>query len=154
MNNNIRPHYIAVLEHQKKQRDEKHAQIAKLSAELKEHHNTIASIACFLYGENSVIAVAATKVARPPKYANVSVRWAILDLLCSSPPLTPLEITEVLKREGAAVTSKAAHFSNNVSAVLSSSMKRNGEVQKVNHKWELTKQGHRTYRESLRVHTK
>jgi hypothetical protein len=76
------------------------------------------------------------------KYAFMSVRWAILDLLAESEPKTTAEIAEALSAAG--VQSKAANFANNVSAVLSSTMKEqpHNEVRQLQDgKWELTENG-------------
>jgi hypothetical protein len=77
---------------------------------------------------------------RPPgdKYATVSHRWAILDLLNDSPAMTTAEIAETLSAAGSRTKSK--DFVSTVSAVLSSNMKE--EVRQLSDgKWELTATG-------------
>ena len=71
----------------------------------------------------------------------MSVRWAILDLLAESEAKTTAEIAEALIAAG--VQTRAANFANNVSAVLSSTMKEgHDEVQQLpDGKWQLTENG-------------
>jgi len=71
----------------------------------------------------------------------MSVRWAVLDLLAESEPKTTAEIAEALIAAG--VQTKAANFVNNVSAVLSTTMKEaHSEVQQLaDGKWQLTENG-------------
>jgi hypothetical protein len=77
------------------------------------------------------------------KYANISVRWAILHLLSEKEPMTTSDIADALKTCG--VTTRAANFTNNVSAVLSTTMKGDGkvegEVEVLDGKWRLTATG-------------
>jgi hypothetical protein len=81
--------------------------------------------------------------SRSDKYASLSVRWAILDLLSNSPAMSTAEISDALIAAG--IESRAANFANNVSAVLSTSMKeRHDEVRQLGDgKWELTETGRR-----------
>ena len=74
------------------------------------------------------------------KYEFMSVRWAILDHLHDSGPKTTAEIAEALKAAG--IRSKATNFVNNVSSVLTTTMKMHDEVQQLpDSRWELTENG-------------
>jgi len=136
VNEDIKTHMQAVLDHFCQTRDQTQAQLHELQTKLKEQNNTISSLSRELFGPNAPASV------RPSshKYARISVRWAILDLLNESKPLSTAEIADILTREG--VTTKAENFLNNVSAVLSSTMKAAQEVQATpDGKWELTQNG-------------
>ena len=76
------------------------------------------------------------------KYASISVHWAILHLLSEAKqPMTSAEIAEALTAAG--VKTRAANFTNNVSAVLSANMRPKGEeeVEMIDGKWMLTEKG-------------
>ncbi|MGB7549534.1 MAG: hypothetical protein WBM14_17490 [Terracidiphilus sp.] len=78
-------------------------------------------------------------ISRPTqKYTRISVRWAILDLLNQFPNgMSTSEIAEALKAGG--VQSEAANFANNVSAVLTTTMKTKQEVLPLpDGKWKLS----------------
>ena len=133
----IRGPLKAVLEYYIQDRDQAQAQLAELQAKVRDRNNTIASLSRELYGQNIPTA---PKVSTP-KYALISVRWAILDLLSHDMPLSTADIADILQREG--VTTKADSFLNSISAVLSSTMKnRDQEVRQLpDGKWELTEKG-------------
>ena len=133
----IKSHMKVVLEHYCQSRDQTQAQIGELQAQLREKNNTIASLSKEIFGATAPVF---TKAASQ-KYALISVRWAILDLLSTSGPLNTADIADVLKREG--VTTRAANFLNNISAVLSTTMKNGAqEVEQTSDgKWELTEKG-------------
>jgi pyridoxal/pyridoxine/pyridoxamine kinase len=137
MSEDINSHMQVVLEHFCHNRDKTQAQINELLARLKEQNNTIASLSRELYGDGAPVFTKQTS----NRYATISVRWAILDLLSGSGALTSADIADILKREG--VTTKAANFQNNISAVLSTTMKTGAqEVQQtLDGKWELTEKG-------------
>jgi hypothetical protein len=76
------------------------------------------------------------------KYALISVHWAILHLLSEAKSgMTSAEIADALTNAG--VKTKAANFTNNVSAVLSTNMRPKGEeeAELVDGKWTLTELG-------------
>jgi hypothetical protein len=75
------------------------------------------------------------------RYAYISVRWAILDLLNGSEGMSTAEIAEALTAGG--IRTRAANFANNVSSVLTSTMQRDhGEVEALpDSKWKLTQVG-------------
>jgi hypothetical protein len=134
----IKTHYDAVLGDLQKRRDAICQEISERQARLKELQNTIASISRLTNPTGSAQTI--IQASTGPKYSNLGVRWAILDLLGESGPMATSDVAEVLKREG--VISNALNFTNNVSAVLSTTMKGKGEVQQTaDGKWELTDAG-------------
>jgi hypothetical protein len=137
VNEDIRAHLKVVLDHYCQARDATQAQLNESQAKLKEQNNTIASLSRELYGTTAPVFTRAIS----QKYALISVRWAILDLLAGSGPLSTADIADILKRQG--VTTKAANFLNNVSAVLSTTMKIGAQEvqQNPDGKWELTEKG-------------
>ncbi|MGD0161816.1 MAG: hypothetical protein ABSB39_05045 [Candidatus Sulfotelmatobacter sp.] len=119
-------------------------QVSAGQARLKELHNSISTLQKSLNPEASsptppIPATPSRQSSR--KYAFTSVRWAILDLLAESEPKTTAEIAEDLIAAG--VQTKAANFANNVSAVLSTTLKeQHGEVEQLpDGKWRLTDNG-------------
>jgi len=133
----MKSHLKAVLDHYCQTRDLTQAQVNEGQARLKEQNNTIASLSRELYGTSAPVFTRAAS----QKYSLISVRWAILDLLTTSGPLSTSDIADVLKREG--VTTKAANFLNNISAVLSTTMKIGAQEveQAPDGKWNLTEKG-------------
>jgi hypothetical protein len=140
----LRASYEAVLHDQESEYNDVQQQVSAGQAKLKELNNSISTLrkrinpdAAPTYSSNSVTP------SRPSsrKYATMSVRWAILDLLAESGPKTTAEVAEALIAAG--VQTKAANFTNNVSAVLSTTMKeQHSEVQQLpDSKWELTENG-------------
>lgn len=76
------------------------------------------------------------------RYADISVHWAILHLLSeANRPMTTGEIADGLQARG--VRTRAANFANNVSAMLSSTMRERGdeEVETIDGGWRLTERG-------------
>jgi hypothetical protein len=139
----LRASYEAVVRDQESERDEIQQQVSVGQARLKELHNSISTLLKRLNPDTVTASpFGSVTPSRPPsrKYAYMSVRWAILDLLAESEPKTTAEIAEALIAAG--VQTKAANFVNNVSAVLSTTMKEeHGEVQLADGKWQLTENG-------------
>jgi hypothetical protein len=139
LTSDLKANYEAVLRDLEDNRQQVQQQLAVLQAELKQLHNSISTLSKRLNPD------APPRPLAPPrpqnlKYANISVRWAILDLLNDSQAMATAEIAEALKSAG--VQTRAANFANNVSAVLSTTMKEHGEVQSLpDGKWELTENG-------------
>lgn len=134
-----KPSYDIVLSDLEDQCNQIHQQIVPLQARLKELHNAITTLKSI--NPDAAPSRPATSV-RPPaqKYSSISVRWAILDLLRDSEPLGNSEIADALIAAG--VQTKAANFGNNVSSVLTSTMKNHQEVsQSEDGKWSLTPNG-------------
>ena len=135
----LKSQYEAVLHDLEADRDQTQEQLATLQAKVKELNQSIATLSARLNIDPSS---RAPVTARPSfQYANMSVRWAILNLLNDSEPMTTPAIAEALKTGG--VESRAANFTNNVSAVLSTNMKElHKEVEQLpDGKWQLTETG-------------
>jgi hypothetical protein len=111
-------------------------ELAPLNARLKDVLGTQASLLKRINPDAS----SQPRISSRPnqKYARVSVRWAILDLLNQFPNgMSTSEIAEALKAGG--IQSEAANFANNVSAVLSTAMKAKQEVLPLpDGKWKLS----------------
>jgi hypothetical protein len=153
----LRASYEDVLRDQESERDEIQQQISAGQARLKELHNSISTLLKRINPDTAPIPQSnSVTPSRPPnrKYTFMSVRWAILDLLIDSKPMATAEIAEALLAAG--IQTKAANFANNVSAVLSTTMKEQPHVE-VNQlqdgKWELTESGKRAI-EHIRTTTK
>jgi hypothetical protein len=130
--------YGPALDDLQMRRKNTYAQVSELQRQLRELDNLIAGISRIISPTNSVAATSPDV----RKYANISVRWAILDLLSTAAaPMATADIAEALRNEG--VVTKATNFTNNISAVVSSTMKGvKGEVaQTSDGKWELTDRG-------------
>jgi len=142
--NELKASYEAVLHDLEAQCTEVQQEVAERQARLKDLHHSILTITKCLNVDTS--SSRPVTPSRPPseKYANLSVRWAILDLLNDSQPMATAEIAEALLAAG--VKTKAANFANNVSAVLSTTMKEQPHVevtQLPDGKWTLTESGRR-----------
>jgi hypothetical protein len=140
----LRASYEAVVRDQELERDEVQQQVSAGQARLKELHNSISTLLKRINPDTATIPQSnSVTPSRPPsrKYTFMSVRWAILDLLAESEPKTTAEIAEALIAAG--VQTKAANFVNNVSAVLSTTMKEaHAEVQQLpDSRWQLTENG-------------
>ena len=141
LNNDLKSHYEVVLQDLQAERQQIQQQIAPLQARLKELHTSILTLAKRI-DPNTASPLPASSPLRTPSmmYANISVRWAILDLLKDSRPMSTAEIAEALRQAG--VQTRAANFANNVSAILTTTMKEHSEVQQLpDGKWELTDNG-------------
>lgn len=145
ISNELRASYELVMADLENERATLHAQIVPLQARMKELHHSIATLSGRLHPEETLPPAYPVSPARQPsqKYAHMSVRWAILDTLIDSGPLATPEIAEALKAAG--ITTRATNFANNVSAVLSSTMKeRHKEVEQLpDGRWELNENGKR-----------
>ncbi len=137
----LKASYEAVLRDLQTEQQQIQQQLGPLQARLKELHHTINTLSKRVSPDAS-LSRAPLPFRQPSlKYANMSVRWAILDLLNDSLAMTTPEIAETLKEKG--VQTKAANFANNVSAVLSTTMKdKHKEVQQLpDGKWQLNENG-------------
>ena len=74
-------------------------------------------------------------------YAGMSVRWAILNLLCehASGAMGTAEIAAALRDGG--ITSSAQNFTSNVSAVLSGMVNQRREIEQADNGFQITEQG-------------
>ena len=79
------------------------------------------------------------------KYAGMSVRWAILNLLNedANSPMGTGEIAEALVRGG--ITSAGKNFNGNVSAVLSNMSKERGEIEPTGSGWIISSVGRQAW---------
>src|SRR5260370_22666435 len=96
LNNELKSSYEAVLHDMEDDREQTLEQVSALQARLKELHNSISTLRKRL--DLDAPSSKPQIVSRPPnqKYANMSVRWAILDLLSDSRGRTTAEIAEEL----------------------------------------------------------
>src|ERR1019366_10259401 len=129
LNSDLKSSYQAVLHDLESERQQVQQQIAPLQARLKELHASIVTLAKRINPDASSQFTAPRPA--PLTYANMSVRWAILDLLMDSQTaMATAEIADALLAAG--VPTRAANFANNVSAVLSTTMKeKHNEVQQL-----------------------
>jgi len=120
LNGDIKASYEAVMADLETQRAAIQSQLAPLQARVKELNHSITTLRSVLHPEPSA---PTSSQSRPSstRYAFTSVRWAILDTLIDSGPMTTADLAEVIKAAG--VSTKAANFANNVSAVLSTTRK-------------------------------
>lgn len=131
--------YEAAYRHLEDERLEIMRVLAPLQARLKEVLGTQASLRKRI---NSDATTSSPNPSRPnQRYARISVRWAILDLLSTSPNgMSTSEIAEALIAGG--VQTEAANFANNVSAVLTTTMKPKQEIAPLpDGKWKLSPTG-------------
>jgi hypothetical protein len=140
LTNEEKTHYEFVKNSLEMQRDDVQQQVANLQIRLNDLHHSISTISKCLTPDTDAPS------SRPPSptrsYANISVRWAILDLLSDSQPRTTAEIAETLLAAG--IRTRATNFANNVSAVLSTTMLKEPHTevrQLTDGKWELTEKG-------------
>lgn len=115
-------------------------QNAAINARIKELHSSIQSLRRRISPETSSALPPSSGIRFPnKKYVNVSVRWAILDLLNGTEGTNTSEIADSLLAGG--IQTKAANFANNVSAVLDA-MTKKSEVHKTTAGvWQLTETG-------------
>ncbi|SRR6266536_1375643 len=137
----VKTSYEVVLRDLQAERDVVQQQLDNLHAQLKEINSGISTVSKRLHPDSP--SSHSPLSFRPPnqKYANTSVRWAILDLLADSEAMTTAQIAETIKAGG--VPTRASNFVNNVSAVLTTTMKeKHKEVQQLpDGRWELTDNG-------------
>jgi hypothetical protein len=132
-------HYRAVLEDLQKQRNEYRLKINEIEQAMASLHRLIPEDA-----KPGLPPPAYTNGSKPQvsqangRYGGMSVRWAILNLLSEFAigPMTTGEIAIALRAGG--ITSEAANFAGNVSAVLSVMANKKGEVQTVNNGWTIS----------------
>jgi hypothetical protein len=137
----VKASYEIVLRDLEEEQQQVHQQLAPLQARLRELHNSILTLSKKI-SPDAPLFRSPTPIRQPnQKYANITVRWAILDILYDASAMTTAEIAEILKDKG--VRTKAANFVNNVSAVLSTTMKeRHKEVEQLpDGKWQLSENG-------------
>src|ERR1019366_4503091 len=117
LSNELKASYEAVIRDLQCEGAEIQQQVTPLQARLKEIHNSLATLARRINPDAPSNSIASPRPAQL-RYVNMSVRWAILDLLNDSQKaMTTPEIADALKAAG--IQTRAANFANNVSAVLS-----------------------------------
>lgn len=138
LDNDSKGHVDAVLQLLEAEKEQVQKQVAAGQARLQELHASILTVKSLNSSAQSLQSFS----SRPQhlKYAYISVHWAILDLLHDSGTMFTAAIADALKAAG--VRTRAANFVNNVSAVLSTTMKEHNEVQLLpDGRWELTETG-------------
>jgi hypothetical protein len=137
----LKSSYDAVLNDLKAERDENVRLISTYQARLKELNASISTLSKRANADNASPSSLVPSRPANQKYASMSVRWAILDRLADSEKNTTAEIAEALLAGG--IQTRAANFANNVSAVLTTTMKEeHKEVeQQPDGKWRLTDKG-------------
>lgn len=140
-----RASYEVVLRDHEQERDELQQEISERQSRLKEVQNYIAYVGRRLAEDSPSKNPPAQTSSRiqTQRYANMSMRWAILDLLNDDGAMTTAEIAKALEDAGNKERSRAANFANNVSAVLSTTMKeQRKEVEQLpDGRWQLTENG-------------
>lgn len=149
INSDLKGQYVAVLEDLSRERTDVQRDLGSLQKRLRELDNTITTLRrrvdpAFEPSQRPLLEMPMQPIqAYDPeqKYAYIGVRWAILHLLSESSAMATADIAEKLKAAG--VRTKAANFSNNVSAVLTTTMRSKGleEVEAIDGKWRLTDLG-------------
>jgi len=140
LNSELKASYEAVMRDLESEKQQVHQQLAPLQARLKELHNSILTLSKKISPDTPLLRTPTPIRPSSVKYANISVRWAILDLLNDTGPMNTAEVAEALVDRG--VQSRAANFANNVSAVLSTTMReKHGEVEQLDGKWQLNENG-------------
>jgi hypothetical protein len=139
LNSDKKAQYEAVKHDLEEERRQKQELIAALNADVRDLNASINTLSKRINPDASE-PYPSTPIRPAMKYQNTSVRWAVLDLLHDSKPMATGEIASALKAGG--IRTDAVNFANNVSAVLTSTMKENDEVVQVGDgKWELTDRG-------------
>jgi hypothetical protein len=135
----LKLHYDAVLGDLQAERDEIVKAISSQQSRLREINASIFTLSKRVNTDNAPPHSADLQPANQ-KYASMSVRWAILDLLMDSGQKSTADIAGALIAAG--VETRAENFANNVSAVLSTTMKHHNEVEQLTDgKWQLTQNG-------------
>jgi hypothetical protein len=137
----LKASYEAVMSDLVAERQSVQDQLAALAARMRELNNSIGTLSKRLQPETSSSPSSSPAHPNSQKYAHMSVRWAILDTLVDSGPLSTADIADALKASG--IATKAANFANNVSAVLSNTLKeRHDEVLQLSDgRWQLNENG-------------
>jgi hypothetical protein len=133
-------HYRAVLDDLQKQRNEFQYRIKEIDTAITSLHRLIPEAA---KNELPTPAMPNVPSALVPhgKYAGMSVRWAILNLLAedATAPMTTGDIADALVKGG--IVSNGKSFSGNVSAVLSGMNHDRSEVSAGEKGWVITPNG-------------
>jgi hypothetical protein len=139
-------HYRAVLEDLQRQRNLYNLKISEIDQAMASLHRLIPEDAKpDLPPPLPQSKVDYVAIPRDGRYAGMSVRWAILYLLSeiATTPLSTGHIAAILREGG--VTSTAAKFAGNVSAILSVMSKQRGEVLAVGEGWTISEIGRQAW---------
>lgn len=140
----LKPHYDAVLRDLESERADVHRDVASLQRKLRELDYNIASLSRRLGivadfpSMNGTANALQSGIVESQKYLTVSIRWAIL-LELNKPggqAMSAQEIADALQTGG--INTKAANFTNTVSATLSAMKKDKQEVDVTDGKWFVT----------------
>jgi hypothetical protein len=131
-------HYRAVLDDLQRQRDLYQLKITEVDQAIASLHRLIPDDAKKELPVPDYSSVPKNPIVQAGKYAGMGVRWAILSLLSETAtgPMSTGEIAIALQDGG--ITSTAAKFAGNVSAVLSVMSKQRGEVTSSEHGWAIS----------------
>jgi hypothetical protein len=143
LTNEQRMHFEGVQQVLEIERAELQQQIADAQKKLVGVCQGLSTISAYLITDSPLSSsLKSTPAIASHRYASMSVHWAILDLLLDSQqPMTTAEIADALLARG--VKTRAAHFANNVSAVLGTTLRdTQKEVEQLpDNKWALTERG-------------
>lgn len=142
LSNEQKSAYEIVKSHLETERGSVQAQLVALGSRMRELNNSIGTLAKHLQVDTpTLFPTSSAPRTSAPRYANLSTRWAILDTLVDSGPMATSEIAEALKSAG--FSTRAASLANNVSAVLTNTMRDvHQEVQSLQDgRWELNEKG-------------
>jgi hypothetical protein len=147
----LQGNYEAVIADLETEREGVHRQVGTLQKQLRDLDNTLVTLKrkldpSFSPPLKKVVQIGESRlpnseVPENQKYMYIGVRWAILHVLGERGPMATAEIADVVFKRG--VKTKAANFANNVSAMLTTTMRTYGseEVESVSGKWQLTENG-------------
>jgi hypothetical protein len=130
--------YGELLKHFEGQRTKRQEEFKLEMAGLEE---TISGLRKMLGNQQSLFQSQPRVVTSQGKYAGISVRWAILNLLGedSNGALSTAKIAETLKIGG--ITSNSQSFTSNVSAVVSDMTNKRSELESTESGYRLTERG-------------
>jgi hypothetical protein len=138
-------HYRAVLADLQQQRDLHHLKINEIDQAISSLRKLIPDDAKQEIPMPELANVPQNPAIKAGKYSGMSVRWAILSLLSedATRPMNTGEIAIALQEGG--ITSGAANFAGNVSAVLSVMGKQKGEVTSGDNGWIISPIGRQAW---------
>ncbi len=138
-------HYRAVLDDLQRQRDMYHLKIDEIDKAISSLHRLIPEHAKDDLPTPNYSSVPSVSPVRAGKYAGMSVRWAILNLLSedATGPMGTGEIADALRQGG--ITSAGKNFNANVSAVLSNMNNERNEVLSNEKGWVIAPAGRQAW---------
>ncbi len=138
-------HYRAVLEDLRRQRDMLTLKVNEIDKAISSLHRLIPEEAKQELPPPDFANASKPQPIMSGKYAGMGVRWAILNLMAedANGPMPTGEIATALKAGG--ITSTAASFAGNVSAVLSVMSKQRSEVLSTENGWVISPVGRQVW---------